>query len=267
MIVSQFTVEQSPIDGSSKFYRLLLTNLADKDYSFRIFVHSQHEWVDQKVAYVIGEWDQLWRLDLKYAGPNRYQAPILIDVGAHATKTITLGPSGDESSVFVRGYLELIVPESYTKTELYPKYWYTYEVEVSQGMDPVPVLLHPSEVNGRWAKTGYTHSAAITVSTGQAQNEILPEKLPTAEFQNLLELVVARWTAASDQERDQLQKDVAAFVEAPDSALSVMAYLGRVGAQAKNLDPLNALLAEAGHPIRLTTAPKDRPPRRSEPKS
>jgi hypothetical protein len=277
MIVSQFTVAHDPSSGVSKFYRLLLTNLADNEYSFRITVHSPYKWVDQKVAYQIGEWYKLGRNDLSAIGQHRYRAR-LIHLEPRETEAFILGPKGGEWDpyvggyvgqdwTFVRGYVELTVPETYTKMEEGTKAGYFYEVEVTQGTDPVPVLLHPSEVNGKWDGWGdgqgtYTDAAAITLSTGKAENVITPGKDPTWEISLILEAFTGRWNEAEEGDKDGLRRDIEAFVEQPESLMAVIAYLGRTGASTDNVEALNTLLSEAGLGIRLTTMSSDqrRPP-------
>jgi len=272
MIVSQFTVAHRLSDGVSKFYRLLLTNLSDKDYSFRITLHSHYEWLDQDVAYVLGEWHPHWVLPkIQPAGKHRYLVRSMIDVRSHETQAFTLGPS-KQDWIFARGYVELTVPETYTKLEVNikdPSGPSTYEVQVSQGSDPVTVLLHPAEVTGKqdgsFSSLGYTDPAPIAVSTGKAENVITPDKVHTFEVQKNLEMVALLWAEANDEQKEGMLEEIAAFLEEPGSVTAVVAYLSRVGASAENVDVLNNFLSESGHAIRLTTSAREAtpPPRKA----
>jgi hypothetical protein len=181
-------------------------------------------------------------------------------VGSHATVRVQLRPfdvsewQSLTEQMDVRGYLELTIPEMAT---------WAGPME-PQGTQPVPVLLHPFQVD--WAaSTGFRDAAPVTVSSGMAENEIVPDKPRMFEVPSSFELLAAAETAAPHREEAESRSDMAAFIHDPASASAVVAYLGRTAESAENVKALNALLSEARHSIRVSVESNDKGRPRKKP--
>jgi hypothetical protein len=126
-----------------------------------------------------------------------------------------------------------------------------------QGEESVAVLLHAFQVD--WAlATGFRDAAPVTIATGKAENEIIPDQPRRIELPKTLAAASteSQPTAAGAGEPSpaiERREDIAAFIEDPRSLAAVMAFLGRVGEQRETVEALNSLLREAGQPVRLRT--------------
>jgi hypothetical protein len=251
MIVSQFTIGNSQYHGFGTHHRVLLTNLGTKPYYFRLALRSRYFQLDRSVAYSV-ERSSSFMLDIvQPSGPNAYRGRYIFSVIPQETVRIQLRPfdvaswAAPQHTMEALGHVELTIPEVATG----------FGGSVApQGDDPVPVLLHAFQVD--WSiQTGYRDASGVAISTGKAENEIVPDRPKTLVIGKALEEIVESiGTGAGGAEaaaREQ-REDVAAFIDDPRSIGTVMAFLARVGEDRENLDALNALLREAGHALRVS---------------
>jgi hypothetical protein len=252
MIVSQFVIGNNPHHGFATHHRVLLTNLATKAYFFRLTLHSRTWQFDQKVAYSV-ERPNWFMLDLvQPAGAHKYRGRYTFVARPRETVIIQLRPfdvpafQAAQESMQAPGHVELTIPETWAGVG---------ESTAPQGDEPVKVLLHAFQLD--WALTsGYRDAAPVTLSTGKAENEIMPDQPKPLVVPVSLAAVQAELTptiAAAGDESPEMQRreDIAAFVEDPRSVVAILAFLGRVGEDRQSVEALNALLREAGHAVRL----------------
>lgn len=171
MIVSQFQIRNTPSSQTSTFYELLLTNLGDKPYSFNFLVHTDTSNLQNKATVLVDQASYAAQKPLQSQGNGRYQINTTFNVGAGRTArirlrpfdTVNFGPSSN--SLDAIGHVELTIPLAWT--------W--GGSKVSQGSEPVDVLLHAYTIN--WQSGSPPNDATpIALASGQAVNQILPKQ-------------------------------------------------------------------------------------------
>jgi hypothetical protein len=154
----------------------------------------------------------------------------------HDTAMIYLAPNQDAPVENVRtsGYVDLSIPLLLEQGKLQP-----------QGDKPVPVLVHAFSERG-------SEQGSIALSSGQAQNEIMPDQGIKMVFTSLSDTSEADDAELNGASSEMRRRDDAAFFESRLLASSVVAYLGQAAQTRESITALNDLLQNAGHKIRVS---------------
>ena len=226
-----------------------MTNLASERIYFRLTYHpdfptfatppfDQHWWTIRKNDADRDPYKPF--TTIQHYGPKTFIDDSLLAINPHQTATVTLLPRGRDHADQVFGYLDVSIPMT----------WTTTGALAPQSDQPVPVLLTALSMSHQtWPEYPEVTelAASIPLSTGQSLNEIMPQQ--TIEI--ALGLFDEAEGAPSDDPAEGQQRDYAAMFEDPQSASTLVTFLGLAGQSREGVEALNRLLQRGGHTVRL----------------
>ena len=241
MIVSHFQIRNSPTFNRQTYYELLITNLEKDAYSFRLHFTTGVWQFHQRSYLSVNQPSSSSIIGLQPMGGDRYRSKNELGLSAGETARVRLYPFNvpafEQSTDFIDafGHVELTIPLVWS--------WGGGE-KTSQGNAPVRVLLHAYTID--WIPgSGYDDPAPVTLSSGQAENEIKPDQegqfvagaFSHAELMSFLE-------SSGDEIRG--------FVEDERLPLAGLLYLLDAGrARPERIALINRLLADVELPYRI----------------
>jgi hypothetical protein len=249
VIVSTYEIRCSTYSNVTRSYDLAVTNLSAEHYYFRLLVHAPQKDFHAKVhADAVGPDQSNQFLALEPAGPRRFRTKYLAQIASLQTLRFRFFPTGafewgaGPFSFDALGHVELVIPTLYESWS---------DTHTSQGVDPVPVLVHPFQHDFH-VSTLERDFHPIAIASGQSRNEIVPDTPYRFGFADATLAGVTQQMATRSQEvADALGDENVALAQ-------TLAVLDAARRDAKSLRALNSLIGEAGLPFELKETQKGR---------